>query len=108
MRYHHLLGDSNAINISNGEEQIRHRTNNILRERLLALVKKGNKKLKTNKEGIEICLKKRKEKPMHCAKQNQLTCPKDEAKPTKAKNPQMMSHLNIHRKKKKHQNQSGS
>ena len=38
---------------------------------------------------------------MHCAKQNQLTCPKDEAKPTKAKNPQMMSHLNIHGKKKK-------
>ena len=67
----------------------------------MALAKEGNKKMKTNKEGIKICLKKEKEKPMHCAKQNQLTCPKDEAKPTKAKNPQKMSHLNIHKRKKK-------
>ena len=55
--------------------------------------------MKTNKEGIEICLKKEKEKPMRCARQNQLTCPEDEAKPTKAKNPQKMSHLNTRRKK---------
>jgi len=48
LRYHHLPGDSNVVswtyNISNGEEQIRYRTNNIPRERLVALVKEGNKK----------------------------------------------------------------
>jgi len=112
LRYHHLSRDSNVIswtyNISKGEEQIRHRTNNIPRERLVALVKECNKKMKTNKEGIEICLKKEKKKPMHCAKHNQLTCLEDEAKATKAKNPQKMSHLNIHRKKRKHQNRSGN
>jgi len=45
-------------------------------------------KSENKKKGIEICLKWEKEKPMHCVKQNQLTCPEDEAKLTKAKNPQ--------------------
>lgn len=56
--------------------------------------------MKTNKEGIESSQKRKRERKTNTLSyQNQLTCPEEEAKPTEAKNPQKMSHLNIHRSK---------
>lgn len=60
----------------------------------MALAKEGNKKLKPIKKAFNLVKRERKSTTLF--NQNKLTCPKEEAKPTKAKNPQKMSHLNEH------------